>query len=89
MSKHSPAARQAVLDVVANQLRDNNPPETKQTYDRLRAAGYSDEDARILIGQVVTCEIFDVMKKGETFDHKRFIARLAKLPDEPFDEHRS
>lgn len=85
-SKHSPAGKQAILDVVANQLRDNNPPEIRQTYERLIAAGFSDEDARILIGQVVACEIFDLMKKGETFDHKRFIERLAKLPDEPFDE---
>lgn len=86
MRKQSPAAKQAILDVVANQLRDNNPPETKQTYERLHAEGYSDEDARILIGQVVACEIFDVMKKGEMFDRKRFIERLSRLPDEPFDD---
>ncbi len=86
MTKRSEAAKQAILDVVANQLRDHNPPETKETYERLKAAGYCDEDVRILIGQVVICEIFDVVKRGEVYNHTRFVARLAKLPAEPFDD---
>jgi hypothetical protein len=86
MAKHNEAAKQAILDVVATQLRDNNPPETKEAYERLKAAGYSDEDARILRGQVVTCEIFDVMKRGEVYNHGRFVARHTKLPAEPFDD---
>ncbi|MDJ0706217.1 MAG: hypothetical protein QNJ46_23345 [Leptolyngbyaceae cyanobacterium MO_188.B28] len=28
-------ARAAILDAIENQIRDLNPPETKQTYDRL------------------------------------------------------
>jgi hypothetical protein len=86
MPQHNEAAKQAILEVVANQLRDNNPPETKETYARLKTAGYSDEDARILIGQVVICEIFDVLKRGEVFNRERFVARLTKLPDEPYDD---
>jgi hypothetical protein len=86
MPKHSEATKQAILEVVANQLRDNNPPETKENYERLKAAGYSDEDARILIGQVVMCEIFDVLKQGKVFNHERFVMRLTELPQEPFDD---
>ncbi len=86
MPKDNEAVTQAILEVVANQLRDNNPPETKQTYARLKIAGYSDEDARILIGQVVMCEIFDVLKQGQVFNHERFVARLTKLPEEPYDD---
>ncbi|MEI2610118.1 MAG: hypothetical protein V9G20_15960 [Candidatus Promineifilaceae bacterium] len=38
------------LEIVENQLRDNSPPETKVTYDRLLAKGYSDQEARELMG---------------------------------------
>jgi hypothetical protein len=82
---HNPQAKKAILDAVANQLKDRNPPETLETYKRLLAMGYSDEDARIMIGQVVVCEMFDVVKQQEPYNHKRFVERLAKLPDEPFD----
>lgn len=51
------ALKREILQVVENQLRDGNPPETKATYERLIAEGISDENARALIGQVVVCEI--------------------------------
>jgi hypothetical protein len=86
MAKHNQAAKQAILDVVATQLKYGNQPETQQNYKRLVAAGYSDEDARIMIGQVVACEIFDVIKEGQVYNHDRFVARLSKLPEEPFDD---
>jgi hypothetical protein len=86
MPKHNEAAKQAILEVVANQLRDSNPPETRETYARLKTAGYSDEDARMLIGQVVMCEMFDVVKRGEVFNHQRFVARFTKLPEVPYDD---
>ena len=71
----------AVLEVVDNQLRDLNPPETKQTYDRLRALGYSRAQARKLIAIVVAAEIFHVMTHKELFHHSRFVAALNRLPD--------
>ena len=69
-----------VLKVVDNQLRDLNPPETKQTYDRLRALGYSRAQARKLIGIVVAAEVFHVMTRKELFHYSRFAAALKKLP---------
>jgi hypothetical protein len=86
MPRDNTKTRQAVLEVVANQLRDGNPPETKETYERLQAKGVSDEDARILIAQVVACEIFDVVKQQEEYNHDRFVRRLQRLPSEPFDD---
>lgn len=37
--KPNPYLHQAIMEVVENQMRDNEPPETKATYDRLRAEG--------------------------------------------------
>ena len=39
--KANPRLRVAFLAVVENQLRDNDPPETRQTLERLQAEGYS------------------------------------------------
>jgi hypothetical protein len=85
MKERSPTVKHAILDVVAYQLRDNNPPETRATYERLKKEGYSDESARALIGQVVLCEVFDVLKRGEPYNHERFVNRLEKLPAESLD----
>jgi hypothetical protein len=86
MSKPNPTIlRAAILEVVENQLRDNTPPESKQTFERLVAEGHDVEEAKRLIGVVVVHEIFNVLKRGEVYDPVRYIAalkRLPKLPDE-------
>jgi hypothetical protein len=83
--KSNEVIRQQVLLVVDNQLRDNNPPETRQTYNRLLQAGISDADARIYIGQCVTIELFHVMKHQQPFNEKRYSKNLHALPNEPFE----
>jgi len=40
--RDNPYLKEAFLEVVENQLRDNDPPETKETLTRLIAAGHSD-----------------------------------------------
>ena len=77
--------RAAILEVVDNQLRDNDPPETRQTYERLQAAGKSEQEARRLIGCVVVSELFDTMKKGKKFEQARFLAALKRLPRMPWE----
>jgi hypothetical protein len=79
--KINPHLRAAILEVVENQLRDNNPPETKRTFDRLVKEEYSSEEAKDLIGSVVASEIFEILKKKEEFNHKRFVEALDKLPE--------
>lgn len=81
----NPRLRAAIMQVVENQLRDNAPPETRQTFERLCSAGYSAEQARELIAAVVATEIFDVLKYHEPFDQARFVAALKRLPKLPFD----
>ena len=75
-----------VLKVVDNQIRDLNPPATKETFDRLVREGHDADEARRLIGCVVVTEIFDIMKNLEPFDEQRFVAALHNLPTLPFDE---
>lgn len=77
--------RRQVLTIVNNQIRANKPPETKQTLNRLIEMGYSDSDARILIGQCVVVEIFDVLNQDREYDEARYIRNLKNLPKEPGD----
>lgn len=73
----------AILEVVENQVRDLNPPETKETLDRLVDEGYSEEQARKLIGYVVAAEIFEVLKQMSPYNHQRFVDALLRLPELP------
>ena len=68
-----------ILEVVEKQIRDSPPPETKATFERLLKRGYSEEDAKKLIGTVVVSEIFDILKRGEPYNEKRYINALRKL----------
>jgi len=82
----NPRLRAAFLEVVENQLRDNDPPETRQTLERLRAEGYSARDAKRLIAAVASVEIYDILKHQQAFNQARFIAALHKLPEMPRDD---
>ncbi len=44
--------RKQIFEIIENQVESNTPPETKQTLKRLVDSGYSDQDARMLIGQI-------------------------------------
>ncbi len=81
----SPQLTAAILDAVDNQLRDLNPPETKETYDRLVSSGISDKEAQRLIAIALSSEIFRMLKYKEYYDSERYIALLRKLPQLPWD----
>ena len=76
----NPALTAAILEVVDTQLRENTPPETRQTFERLVTSGYAPEDARRLIGNVVAQEIFQVLQRREVYNEQRYVAVLHGLP---------
>lgn len=78
--------RAAIFEIIENQINSNNPPETKKTYDRLLAEGYSEEEVMKYIGCVVSTEIFGVLKEGRAFNEKSYVKALKDLPKLPWDE---
>jgi len=86
MNESKKSRRRMILEVVENQIRDNDPPETRQTLRHLIKEGFSREEAVELIGTVVVHEIYNVLKQTESFDRKRFVAALEQLPKLPYDE---
>ena len=83
MAKSSEIARKAILEVVSNQIRDGNPPETRETLDRLVSEGLEEDKARLLIGRIVASEIFDILKHHQPYDQERYVKALRKLPKLP------
>ncbi len=77
--------REQIFEIIQNQIRDKNPPETKATYDRLNKNGFDDFQTRQMIGQCLAVELFDVMKFGKPYNNVRYIRNLLALPKEPFD----
>jgi hypothetical protein len=73
----------AVMEAVETQLETNDPPETRQTLQRLMDQGISEEDAKISIAQAVSVEIYDILKNEVEFNRERFTRNLKRLPKEP------
>jgi hypothetical protein len=83
--EHNEILREQILEVVNNQLKNNDPPETKLTYDRLFKEGFSEFQIIQMIGQCVVVELFEVMKSKKPYDQARYVRNLNRLPKEPFD----
>jgi hypothetical protein len=76
--KVSPILREEILKAVRFQIRENNPPETKKTYERLLKK-YSSEDALKLIGGALVTEIYWILKNEEVFNEERYTKELRAL----------
>jgi len=80
-SKDLNFAGEAVFKAINNQIQGNNPPETKQTYDRLMKEIKIHDEVMKYIGVVMMAETLDILKSKKPFNKKRYIERLNKLPD--------
>ena len=83
MKEYNPYLQTAIFEVVDKQMAAGDPPETKETFDRLLAEGFSKEDTRKLIGQAICVELYCIGKNKEQFDRERYIRNLRNLPKEP------
>ena len=77
--------KKLILEVVDNQLRENDPPVTRESYNRLIDAGYSVSEAKEKIGAVVIEEIYDVMKENQPYDEKRYAQALRNMVQQCID----
>jgi len=83
MDETNPLLGEEMKKVVRNQIKQNDPPETKQTYDRLIKEGFPKDEVMRQLAVVVAAEIYDIMKNEEPFNQERYIKRLNDLPQEP------
>ena len=78
--------RAALFEAIDNQIRDRTPPETKQTYDRLKSEGFDHLETMKLLGCALTSELFYIMKEERVFDEEKYIVSLHALPELPWDD---
>ena len=76
----SPRLHLSMHEIVANQLWDDEPPETWQTARRLLALGHGRHDVLHMLGSAVAGELWHVTHEGVPFDHERFVGALDALP---------
>ncbi|SRR6266480_586022 len=74
-----PHLKAAILEVVENQFRNGDPPETRQTLERLLAAGYSRKQSIEMIRSALVEEIWAILHDHKLFDQARFAALLEHL----------
>ena len=82
----SEIAKAAIFEIIENQMRDNTPPITKITYDRLVSEGLTHEETMNLIGCAVSVELFEIMKNGDVFNEGRYTDNLKLLPELPWED---
>jgi hypothetical protein len=79
----NPAVGRAILEAVDNQLKADDPPETRQTLHRLMTEGFSQGDSKTMIARAMCVEIWDIMKNETVFNLERYLRNLKNLPKEP------
>ncbi len=72
-----------IFEIIKNQLKEDNPPEVKITFDRLKKSGLDDIDINKLIGQCVSVELFEIISSGKPYNDERYVKNLKKLPKSP------
>lgn len=77
--------KKTILEIVNNQLKANDPPCTKDVYEKLQNAGYSKSEAKDKIGAVVLTEIYDIMKMGKPFDEEKYKKSLEEMLKQSID----
>lgn len=76
---YNPYLKQTLLEVVDNQLRENDPPMTRITLDRLIVTGYTEQQAKEKIAAVVIEHIYDCTKFNKPFNGEKYVKDLSEL----------
>jgi len=78
--------RAALREAIQNQIAANDPAETKETFNRLTAGGFAEEDVWRLLSAVLTVELAAILRESRPFSLDAYVKALKALPDLPLDE---
>ena len=79
--------KELMLRGVQDQISSPDTPEVRVHYQRLRALGHSDAQARELIATVLAFYIWHTMRKDD-YTYSDYIAELARLPEIDWQENK-
>ena len=78
--------RAALREAIQNQIAANDPAETKETFNRLIAGGFAEEDVSRLLSAVLAVELATILREGRPFSLDAYVKALKALPDLPLEE---
>ena len=78
--------RAALREAIQNQIAANDPAETKETFNRLIAGGFAEEDVWRLLSAVLAIELATILREDRPFSLDAYVKALKALPDLPLDE---
>jgi peroxiredoxin family protein len=78
--------REELFKVIEYQMRKGRPKETKQTFDRLRAAGYSRKETMRLLACALLVELHEMVRDKRTYDEAIYVKKLMGLPKMPWSD---
>ncbi|HPO63361.1 MAG TPA: hypothetical protein PK762_09820 [Candidatus Kapabacteria bacterium] len=85
ISEDRKEVRNQIFKALKYQFINNDPPETKLTYKRLREMGYSAIETKKYLANCLFSELFNMTQENRVFDYvryKRLLNNLPKLPTE-------
>lgn len=77
--EYNPYLKDIIIGAVENQLSENNPPITGETYKRLISLGYTGTQSKEKIATVLLEHIYYTMKDNKPFDEKLYTKQLKEL----------
>jgi hypothetical protein len=75
---YDPFLHITIHSIVEAQLEDNDPLEAVQFFNAMRQKKYSRHDSIHLVGQVLTCLIFEILEHQKPFDLETYRKLLSK-----------
>ena len=73
--------RATLMEVVDTQIENNDPPCTKEVYEKLVKKGFSSVNAKEMIASIVAEEIFYILKGEKEFDEELYSRKVYSLLD--------
>lgn len=80
----NPALGDEMRKLVRRQIKANEPPITRATYQRLMDEIEDEDEVIRMLACALLTETHTMMKRQEPFDLKRFTGILEQLPDESY-----
>lgn len=68
-----------IIKSVETQIKENDPPATKETFERLVAAGNDEAAAKEKIASIIAEEIYLTMKDNRKISGDEFARKLSEL----------
>jgi hypothetical protein len=76
--KTDPQIKQKILQIVDRQIKSNNPPAARETFNHLIISGYQPDKALEMIAMVLVEDVLNALD-GKAFDEKDYTRRLRGL----------